>query len=254
MTVDRLRDEGDSHLAAADTPMERGADVADPREPPADQASPAARAARTADYRAAVDATYRARAIDQGYEQVREIERRTVNPAMRHIEAEDPTRHLAGLENSVKGKGRLTEKVIEAMDERGRTVEEAFEMVKDAIRYTFCYSEDHYTEGVYADCERLENGGFERFDRKNSWAHEEYKGINSRWRVPEGGQLFEVQFHTQASFDAKEETHAAYERLRSLPEDEDEVRQLHTYQREVTSKVPIPPGALDIPDYTEESR
>lgn len=64
-----------------------------------------------------------------------------------------------------------------------------------------------------------------------------------------GGPTFEVQFHTQASLDAKEETHWAYERLRSLPEDEDEVRELHAYQREVTSKVPIPPGALKIPDY-----
>ena len=42
---------------------------------------------------------------------------------------------------------------------------------------------------------------------------------------------------------------AAYERLRSLPEDDGEVRELHAYQREVTAKVPIPPGALEIPDY-----
>jgi hypothetical protein len=51
-------------------------------------------------------------------------------------------------------------------------------------------------------------------DRRNSWANEEYKGINSRWRVPNTGQLFEVQFHTQVSFEAKEETHWAYEKLR----------------------------------------
>lgn len=38
------------------------------------------------------------------------------------------------------------------------------------------------------------------------------------------GQLFEVQFHTQASLDAKEETRAAYERLRTLPPDHAEVR------------------------------
>jgi hypothetical protein len=58
--------------------------------------------------------------------------------------------------------------------------------------------------------------------------------------------LFEVQFHTQASFDAKQETHGAYERLRKLPDDSGEVRELRAYQREVNAKIPIPPGAPDI--------
>ena len=172
------------------------------------------------EHRAVVEATYRAYAIDQAYEKVRDIERGTVTPAMKRIEAEDPDRHLAGLENSLKGKDRLTEKVNEAVEERGHSVESALGMVKDAIRYTFVYSEDRYTEGVYADCERLETTGFERVDRKNSWDGLEYKGINGRWRVPDTGQLFEVQFHTQSSLDAKEETHGAYERLRTLTEDD----------------------------------
>jgi len=34
-----------------------------------------------------------------------------------------------------------------------------------------------------------------------------------------------------------------------LPEDDTEVSQLHSYQREVTNKVPLPPDALDIPNY-----
>ena len=187
--------------------------------------------------------------IDQAFDRVREIERGIVTPAMRRIEAEEPERRLAGLEHSLKGKDRLTQKVNEAVDERGHTVDQAFAMVKDAIRYTFCYPEDRYTEGVHADCGRLANAGFEHVDRRNLWAGEEYKGVNGRWRVPESGQLFEVQFHTQASLDAKEETHGAYEQIRSLPDDDAEVGQLHAYQREVTAKIPIPPGAPGIPDY-----
>jgi hypothetical protein len=213
------------------------------------QANAAVRVESSLTYRASVEAVNRRYAIDQGYERIREIEDKTVTPAMRRIEAEDPERHLAGLENRLKGKDRLTEKINEAVDERGRSVHEALAMVKDAIRYTFCYSDDHYTEGIYADCERLENMGFERVDRINSWDTEEYKGINSRWRVPASGHLFEVQFHTQASLDAKEETHWAYERIRSLPDDDAEVAELHAYQRTVTSKVSIPPGAVDVPDY-----
>jgi hypothetical protein len=246
VTIDRLGDEGDSHPAAADTPVVREADVADRRESPADQADSAVRAARTADYQATVDGAYRAHAIDQACTRVREIEEAIVTPAMRRIESEDPTRHLAGFDHRLKGRDRIEEKVSHDMQKRGVTADEAFASVKDAIRYTFSYPDDRYAQGVAADCGRLKEAGFELEDFRNSWTQEEYKGINSRWRVPENGQLFEVQFHTQASFEAKEETHAAYERLRTLPPDHEEVRELRAYQRDVTAKIPIPPAAPDV--------
>jgi hypothetical protein len=245
-------DGGDEPTRSAETPAPRGPEMSDAptgREGDAGQADASVRVERSLTYQAGVEAVNRRYAIDQGYERIREIEDKIVTPAMRRIEAEDPERHLAGLDNRLKGKERLTEKINEAVDERGRSVHEALGMVKDAMRYTFCYPDDRYAQGVYADCERLENMGFGRVDRINSWDAEEYKGINSRWRVPGGGHLFEVQFHTQASLDAKEETHWAYERIRSLPDDDAEVAELHAYQRAVTSKVSIPPGAVDIPDY-----
>ena len=40
--------------------------------------------------------------------------------------------------------------------------------------------------------------GFELIKLKNLWAKEQYKGINSQWRVPETGLRFEMQFHTPA--------------------------------------------------------
>lgn len=194
---------------------------------------------RSLEYRATVDAVNRRHAIDQGYARVQEIEEKTVTPAMRRIEAEDPDRRLVGLENRLKGKDRLTEKVAFDVEKKGRSVDEAFDNVKDAIRYTFIYYEDKYTVGVYADCERLADAGFGRFDRRNSWDEDEYKGINTRWRIPGTNRMFEIQFHTQASLDAKEETHWAYERIRTSSDDS-EVAQLHAYQRAVTSKVAIP--------------
>jgi DNA-directed RNA polymerase subunit K/omega len=41
-------------------------------------------------HQATVDAVFRAHAIDQGYARVKENEEKTVTPAMRRIEAEDP--------------------------------------------------------------------------------------------------------------------------------------------------------------------
>jgi hypothetical protein len=205
---------------------------------------------RTTEHRATVDADYRRYAIDQGYERIREIEEKTVTPAMRLIEADDPDRRLAGLEKRLKGKDRLAEKVVNAMSEQpGLTCENAFALVKDGIRYTFEYKDDRYAEGVYTDCERLDQWGFERVDRRGTWASEDYKGINSRWRVPGSGQVFEIQFHTQASLEAKQETHAAYEKLRDPITPKDEQDQLVKYQRKVNSRVPTPPGATEILDY-----
>lgn len=200
--------------------------------------------------RGTADAAYRTHAIRQAYEKISGIEHGTVTPVMKRIEADDPDRHLAGLQNSLKGMDRITEKVTLDVQKKGVTVDQAIANVKDAIRYTFCYSECAYTEGVYADCDRLTDAGFELVERRNSWDKEQYKGVNSRWRVPVNGQMFEVQFHTQASLDAKEETHWAYEKLRVGVPTPAEQRELEDYQKRVTARVPVPPGAQDIPDYS----
>jgi hypothetical protein len=202
------------------------------------------------EYKATVDAEYRAYAIDQGCDRVEKIEKEIVTPAMRRIEAEDPDRQLVGLEYSLKGKDRLTEKVSNWLKADAElTPEKAFGLVKDAIRYTFQYPDNRYTDGVLADCERLKAAGFEFIDRKNSWDEQEYKGINTRWRVPESSQLFEVQFHTRASFEAKQETHPAYERIRDPSTPHSEMTKLRDFQREVSARIPVPPRSSDIPDY-----
>ena len=202
------------------------------------------------DLKARVEAEYRAYAIDRGCDRVRETEETVVTPAMRRIESADPDRYLAGLEYRLKGRDRLAEKVTATLEEQPDIKpDDAFAMVKDAIRYTFEYTEDKYAQALYADCARIEASGFEPFDRRNTWEHEEYKGINSRWTEPDSGLIFEVQFHTQASFNAKQLTHAAYEKLRSPDTPKIEQEDAARFQREVTACVPIPTGATEIPDY-----
>ena len=90
-----------------------------------------------------------------------------------------------------------------------------FLMLPDAIRYTFQYDEARYTQSVQADIARIQEKGFRLNIIKNSWSSDQYKGINSQWIEPETGQRFELQFHTRISFEAKQITHSAYERLRT---------------------------------------
>jgi hypothetical protein len=246
--ADARADGADAHGGPEAEPV--GPEEEGDRSPPGDESDEAERAERAVAYPAEVHAVYRAYAIDQGCAEVEKIETDTVTPAMLRIEAEDPNRRLVGFENRLKGKDRLAEKVTKAVDEQpDLSYDNAFAVVKDAIRYTFQYPDERYTTGVWADIGRLMEHGFERVDRRNTWESEVYKGINSRWRVSENGQVFEVQFHTEASYEAKQETHAAYERLRDPATRKDEQEQLVEYQRAINARVPTPPGATDIRDY-----
>jgi hypothetical protein len=187
-------------------------------------------------------------AVDRGYAGIREVGARDIVPKVLAAEAEDPSRHLAGFDRHIKGADRLKEKVADRVRTKGRAPDQALAEIPDVVRFTFQYSESAYTSGVQNDVKRLEGRGFIQVERRNTWNDDQYKGINSRWREPKSGTLFEVQFHTQASLEAKELTHQAYERIRSTAQDDERVA-LKEFQRRVNSMIPLPPGAAGIENY-----
>jgi hypothetical protein len=193
--------------------------------------------------------------VTRGCARIREVSDTVITPVMRRIEAEDPDRHLAGLEYRLKGEDRLKEKVASELRAfRDITPTKALSSVPDPVRFTFCYDVGGYTDGVRADTERLKSLGFEQIKLKNSWTSDQYRGINSQWCHPESGVRFEVQFHTQASFEAKQLSHNAYDRLRSSQTARAEARELKAFQREVCARVAVPSGATDIENYPPEKR
>jgi hypothetical protein len=189
--------------------------------------------------------------VDAHCDRIAKREEEKISPAMREIESQDPDRHLVGFDHRLKGPNRIKEKVCGMIKESGFPPEDAVSRVPDAIRYTFEYREAGYTKGVWSDIDRLKSQGFTLQKLKNFWSGEEYKGINSQWIEPGAGQRFEVQFHTRISFEAKQLTHTAYERLRTMQADILEELVLDAIQKKVTADVPIPAGAADIPDYPE---
>ena len=189
--------------------------------------------------------------VEAACDQIADREREKITPALRAIESQDPGRQLIGFDDRLKGRDRIKEKVYDRIEEKNRTPSQAVSLIPDTIRYTFQYNQANYTQGVWADIERLKDKGFELCKLKNSWSKEEYQGINSQWIEPDSGQRFEVQFHTRISFEAKQLTHDAYERLRSGQLDEFEKMVLKAFQRKVSADVPAPLGATDIPDYPE---
>ena len=197
--------------------------------------------------------------IDRGCARIREVGERAIIPGVRAVEAQDPTRRLAGFEHRFKGPDRLKEKVAdEIRSTPGITPAQALSAVPDAVRFTYEYDETTYTDCVRKDVERLEATGFVQVERRNTWTSDQYKGINSRWQEPESRVTFEVQFHTKASLEAKELTHKAYERIRSIteqtPEADRETAELKEFQRQVNARVAIPPGVSEYEDYRPEKR
>ncbi len=189
--------------------------------------------------------------VEAQCDRIAKREEEQISPAMRSVESQDPDRHLIGFEHRLKGHDRIKEKIYGMIRESGFPPEDAVSHVPDTIRYTFAYRETRYTQGVWSDIERMKGEGFKLQKLKNSWSGEEYRGINSQWIEPDTGQRFEVQFHTRISFEAKQLTHTAYERIRSKQADAFEELVLEAFQKKVTADVPVPPGAADIPDYPE---
>ena len=191
--------------------------------------------------------------VDAECERIAKREEEKISPALRAIESQDPDRRLVGFERRLKGHDRIKEKVYNGIKLLKHSPEEAVSLVPDTIRYTFEYRESRYTQGVWTDIERLKDEGFKLDKLKNYWSDDQYKGINSTWIEPGTGQRFEVQFHTRISFEAKQLTHTAYERIRSKQADALEELVLEAFQKKVIADVPVPPGAADIPDYRKEA-
>jgi hypothetical protein len=175
-----------------------------------------------------------------------------VTRTMETVETGVPGARLVGLEYCLKGEDRFKEKVAGSLALKPeRAVGKEADAIPDALRYTCQFSTEIYVDGCRAAARQLQRHGYQLVLSRNSWESPDYKGINTRWRTTEG-QVFEVQFHTPESFEAKQQTHAAYERLRNPLTDKREMRELRQFQRQVSEQIPVPDMVSDIHDFSEK--
>jgi hypothetical protein len=203
---------------------------------------------------------------DQGLAGCRDVEgrdqsgtygHRGLTPAMRRIEAQLDHSELApdSEKFALKGTDRFKEKFAKLIQRHpGERPEKLLNLIHDAIRYTFLSDTEDYATGVWEATDNLQGHGYELIARINNWGDAEYKGVNTRWRDHESGLLFEVQFRTPESRDAKQQTHEAYEQINDVRTPVAEVERLRQHQREVSAQIPMPPGWRSIPDYRKENK
>lgn len=151
---------------------------------------------------------------------------------------------LIGFENRLKSPDSLKRKVATAMKEHGQSADEALAAINDSVRYTLQWPDARYTHGVAVAASAFTGWGNDSRKWSNTWRREKgYKGLNSAWRAPRSGQVFEVQFHTPASKYAQEVTHKLYEEERLPTTSPERKRELQAEQDRIFAEVPVPDGA-----------
>ncbi len=178
-----------------------------------------------------------------------------LTPAMRRIEEQLDHGELAPdtEKYALKSLDRFQEKLAKLIARNpDKTPEELAHDIHDGVRYTFVFDEDRYYESTCQVHSKLEEQGFHLEFRRNTWTDLEYKGVNSRWHDLANNMLFEVQFHTTASWNAKQHTHDTYVKISDTNTPSAERTQLRNAQKEISASISLPPRCMDIPDYREE--
>jgi hypothetical protein len=182
-------------------------------------------------------------AADKALAHARAAEPR-ITDAMKALAHKTPGAKMVGLDYRLKGEGSFKRKLATDLLERpGDTIGDALARMKDTIRYTMELPDSSYTSEVNNILHELAVKGYQNITFKNTWDSSGYRGINSTWRDPVSGRIFELQFHTPDSFYAKMETHGLYERIRLPGVSPEEVARLEEEQKRIFGAVPIPDGA-----------
>ena len=190
----------------------------------------------------ATDEAARAAAIADRIYAAAAQEETTVTPLLQSLE--NDSIHLTGLEHRLKTPESIARKLLLNAHDMEIDLEEAVGALYDALRYTFIIDDDRYISDTDAILKALVEQDYKVEYFRNSWGNDGYKGINTNLRTP-GGYLFEIQFHTQDSFETKEyKTHALYEIARSETSTEAEKQEANAKQRELFAAVPVPEGAV----------
>jgi hypothetical protein len=135
--------------------------------------------------------------------------------------AAEVSAEIVGLENKFKSKESLTRKLIDSAGNDLQKLRRKIKRINDAMRYTFVLPIETYAENFFQTIEKLQSAGYAVPERRiwNAWNNvgtakdRGYRGINVTI-ISSENQEFELQFHTEASFKLKTETHFLYKELR----------------------------------------
>lgn len=144
---------------------------------------------------------------------------------------------IQGLNYRIKSKESYLRKIESKYSENGNKYE-----INDILRYTYIGSNNKLTEKTLYNIQDMKQKGYETIKIKNTWNVKTipYKGINTIVKDKDGFK-FEVQYHTQESFNLKNnEMHELYEKARVLEKNSEEYLNLSKQMFDMSEKLHIP--------------
>ena len=152
---------------------------------------------------------------------------------------------LEGLDFRLKTRGSLGRKIIKDSIDDGVSGKEAFDKLKDVVRYTTVLPEDTFTEKYFEMQELIKSKGYSIIKVKNTWEKgSNYKGINTTLKKDKLN--FEMQYHTDLSLQVKEKLHILYEEERLITTSLERKKELKEEMIKLSESIPEPKGVEKI--------
>jgi len=125
---------------------------------------------------------------------------------------------------------------------------QAVAKVNDALRYELVYGEENIAGNIDKMLNMLKGKGFELVKLRNHFkdvgGDALYRGVNVD--MSKDGFVFEIQFHTEKSIEAKNDNHLAYKKWQNKNDSKSKAQMIDRIR-----KVPIPDGISKIVDQDE---
>ena len=154
---------------------------------------------------------------------------------------------MTGLEYRFKTISSAQRKILSKSQETGADVDDI--NLNDMLRYTLICDVETYSSNVEVLFSALNEKGITPTALSNTWPSGDlYSGLNATLAASHDLDAleFEVQIHTQASYEIKSENHEMYEEYR-LDSTTAEIKcELFNDMSETYEALTIPDGALDV--------
>ena len=151
---------------------------------------------------------------------------------------------MYGLENKLKTKDSISRKIDKNAKEERKSISQSANDIKDAIRFTTISSEKDFVSNYEKMKQELENKGYTETRCKNYFdlfnkGKVKHKSVQCNYSTKDGYE-FEIQFHTQASQDAKTKKIPIYEERRTIGISDKRAKELEKQMEDLANSVPDP--------------
>lgn len=167
--------------------------------------------------------------------------------------ARETTAKMYGLDHKQKTLESITRKIETDSHEKGISLREAADDIKDAVRFTTVSSDRDFVENYLTFKDELFKKGYKELRCKNYWelyneGKAKHKQVTSVFG-DDTGYRFEVQFQTPSSIDAKEKKTKVYEEARKEGVSEKRKQELIREMERLAETVTDPSGIEKIKNH-----